>query len=377
MRVLLVDPAVFTGPYDAALTDGLQDTGLSVEWATRASPTGMTNELPADLIHSIYYPGVEKSVKQGGLGAKLRKGASHVASTRRLIALCKAKRFDILHFQWLVFSAVDLYAIRSIRPYMPVVLTVHDTTPFNGNPTSSVQKLGYRAALNAVDHVIVHTAKGREKLVAEGIPHDKISVIPHGPMPLKATVGNIQRIKKDPRWTFVLFGRLQEYKGVDILVEALAKLDVADREKIRVIVAGEAFIDIEALQKRARDLGVDGSIDWKIKRLTEQEMAELFESANSFLFPYRNIEASGVYYTVKGYDKWVIATDLGAFSEEVTPECGDLIAPNNADALARSLARGIGRSPAADSRSGQTWTEIGASLASVYDQLRQARPFRI
>ena len=373
LRVLLVDPAVFTGPYDAALTGGLEGRGISVSWATRASPSGMTNELPARLIRPIYYPGVEKSVKQGRLSAKLRKGVSHVASTQRLIKLCKAEAFDILHFQWLVFSAVDLYAIRSIRPHMPVVLTVHDTTPFNGNPTSGVQKLGYKAALNAVDHVIVHTGKGRDKLIAEGIAPDRISVIPHGPMPLNVPRSNITRIKTDGRWTFVLFGRLQEYKGVDILVEALAQLDAGDRSRCRVIVAGEAFIDIEALQARATALGVGDLIEWKIRRLSEPEMAELFESADTFLFPYKNIEASGVYYTIKGYDKWVVASDLGAFSEEIVPGTGELIPPSDASALARSIASAIGRKPASNARSGQGWDEIGTSLATLYERLRDGR----
>ncbi|WP_205966135.1 hypothetical protein, partial [Paracoccus liaowanqingii] len=138
IRALLVDPSLFTAPYDAALTGGLATSNVSTLWATRKIRPGETCEIASELVAPIYYPGLEASAKRAGLGVQLLKGASHLASTHRLTQLSTRKNFDILHFQWVLLPLIDLAAIRLVRRRMPVVLTVHDTTPFNGNPTSKL-----------------------------------------------------------------------------------------------------------------------------------------------------------------------------------------------------------------------------------------------
>ncbi|SCX96191.1 glycosyltransferase [Paracoccus tibetensis] len=372
-RVLLVDPAVFTGPYDAALTGGLQESGISAAWATRSNKAELLNEIPTDVVYPIYYPGIEQSAKQAGFPVKIRKGLSHVASTQRLIRLCRREMFNVLHFQWLVLSVVDLLAIKKIRSRMPIVLTVHDSTPFNGNPTSRAQRYGYKTALNAVDHLIVHTRRAKDALVADGVPSKDITVIPHGPLPLPAQTNVRSFPHKSSRWTYVLFGRLQDYKGLDTLVDALATMDPIQRARFRVIVAGEPFMDTDALRARAEHLGVADTLEWRTKRLSHQEMAELFEEADSFIFPYKKIDASGVYYTVKGYKKWIIASDLGAFSDEISDDVGALFPAGDQAALAKQLADGVGRKPAGDAGVGSSWSEIGKMHANLYRDLLQRR----
>lgn len=372
-RVLLVDPAVFTGPYDAALTGGLLESGISASWATRGNRADLFNEIPHDLVHPIYYPGVELSAKQAGYHRKIKKGLSHVASTQRLIRLSNASDFDILHFQWLVLPFADLLAIKAIRPRIPIVLTVHDSTPFNGNPTSNAQRYGYRKALTSVDHLIVHTNRAKDSLVADGIPRANITVIPHGPLSLPARPQISPSAQRNTKWTFVLFGRLQDYKGLDTLIEALASIDQSRRAQFRVIIAGEPFMDIDALKARAQQLGVQDNLEWRLKRLTQQEMAELFEEADSFIFPYKRIDASGVYYTVKGYRKWIIASDLGAFSDEISDDVGALFPADDKAALAQKIADGIGRTPAGDASIGSSWSEIGKMHADLYRRLLQRR----
>ena len=374
LRALLVDPALFTDPYDAALSRGLAAQNVSTLWATRGLRFGETAEISAGRVAEIFYPGLESSAKRLGAVAKARKGISHLASTRRLVALSGRAACDVVHFQWLILPLADLVAIRLLRRRMPVVITVHDTSPFNGDPTSRLQIIGFGAALRAADHVVVHTARGREALLSKGLKPDGVSVIPHGPLALSTHCGVAQEPQRnDPRWTFVLFGRLQDYKGADVLIDALAAIKPQIRSRLRVIIAGEPFVDVEELRRRAAQLGVTDAIEWQSKRLTEMEMAELFAKADTFVFPYRRIEASGVYYLVRDLGKWIVASDLGAFAEEISPQFGRLVPPSDAQSLATAIVDAVGRRPIASEITGPSWQEIGSRLADLYERLLDRR----
>jgi glycosyltransferase involved in cell wall biosynthesis len=106
------------------------------------------------------------------------------------------------------------------------------------------------------------------------------------------------------------------------------------------------------------------------RRLSEEEMAAVFAEADCFVFPYRQIDASGVYFLVKGLGKWLIASRVGIFAEDVQDGVdGTLIASEDIAELARELHDGITRRPqrtpvpVADS-----WTAIGRSTRQLYLQ---------
>ena len=83
----------------------------------------------------------------------------------------------------------------------PVVVTVHDTTPFNGTPTHPLQARGFRAALAGADRLIVHTAR---RAAAARRARDRAGAdrgrSPHGPLggaPARARRAAERR--RDPR----------------------------------------------------------------------------------------------------------------------------------------------------------------------------------
>ena len=365
INALLVDPSLFTAPYDAALNAGLNRAGVTTLWATRGLRAGEGADLPEAQTAPIFYPGFEASAKKGGALAKLRKAMSHVGSTRRLVKLAQDWPADIVHFQWSVLPAADLRAILKLRDRAPVVLTVHDTTPFNGNPTSKLQVMGFDRILSEVDHVIVHTSRGRAALRQAGCPEGKLSVIPHGPFTLDLSAAKPPS-PRDPRWTCLLFGRLQDYKGVDVLIDALAQLPQDRRDAIRVIIAGEPFCDLAPAQAKAAQENLP--VEWRLGWLSDAQMADLMLEGDALLFPYRRIEASGVYYLTKGLGKWIIASDLGAFGDEITPETGHLVAPGDGAALAQALLDSIGKVSGKGSI-GTDWPEIGQRTAALYKTL--------
>ena len=369
LRVLQVDPSLFTAPYDAALSAGLATAGVRAAWATRALRHGEAADLnPADQALVCYRRSDGPGRRKGRLG-QVMKGCEHVLDLRRIERCVRRRGFDLVHFQWAIMPLFDGPAMRRIARHCPVVLTVHDVTPFNGAEVSALQRHGFDDLFSAADHLIVHTPGARASLIARGASPDAISVIAHGPLALQRSPRPVAD-RTAGRWRVVLFGRLQSYKGVDVLIEALGLLHPALRARLEVVVAGDPLIDLAPLLRRAADLGLDAPLLRVVPgRMDDQAMADLLGSADGFVFPYRAIEASGVLFLVAGLGRWVIASDLGAFADVIGRDgaMGQLVTPGDAADLARALAQGIGRRPA---RRAQVpgWDDIGAQTAAIYRQ---------
>lgn len=375
MHSLLVDASLFTAPYDAALTRGLLAAGVRPTWATRPARPGERTGLPPERTRAFFYRRVDSA---SWLPDRLRaaaKAGAHIAGTLRLLGTIRRLKPDVVHVQWVVIPLIDAAAMALIRRWCPLVLTVHDTVAFNGEQMPRLQRLGGKLPVRLAHHVIVHTRAGRERLLGHGVPRERVSVIPHGPLFLP--VPPAAPGKRDARWTVVLFGEIKPYKGLDVLVEAVAALSPALRDQLRVVVAGRARMDLEPIVARIDALALREHFELRAWRHSEEEMAALFAAADAFVFPYRQVDASGVYYLVRSLGKWLIASRVGVFAEEMASESGgELVPPGDGAALASALARAIARRPRAQARvAADAWPDIGRATRALYEQLlREFRP---
>ena len=376
LAATLVDPSLFTAPYDAALTEGLLAVGVQPQWATRPLRRGDRREIDAACVDEFFYRRVDEAA---GLPRPLRaaaKGFAHALGLAGLVVRTWRRKPEVVHFQWMVLPLLDVVAMWLISLRCPAILTVHDTVPFNGERLSLLQNLGFDLPIRLADRVIVHTQAGRQALLARGVAAAKIHVVPHGPLRL-ATSPSPQALahERDPRWTFVLFGEIKPYKGLDLLVEALGRLDGAQRASMRLLVAGRARMDVAPIVARIAELDLGTCVEMNVKRLDDQEMADLFEVADSFVFPYRQIDASGVYFLVKSFGKWLVSSRVGIFAEDMAPGVdGALITAGDIDALARELAHAAAsRPPARPLDRGESWLQIGLATRQVYEQAIAAR----
>jgi glycosyltransferase involved in cell wall biosynthesis len=382
MRVLLVDPSLFTAPYDAALTEGLIANGVVPTWLVRPTRPGDRQEIPARYVDDFFYRRIERMTFLPQRLRTLAKGAAHALGLARVVGRVLAQAPDVVHFQWLVVPPLDALAIRLIAWFCPVVLTVHDTVPFNGEHLSLLQNLAFDLPLRLSDRLIVHTRAGRERLLGRGVPGGKVAVIPHGPLQLHGVAAPKPRDQRGPgrpadqRITFVMFGELKPYKGPDLLVEAVGQLPLSLRRRARVVIAGRPRMELAPLSARIAALGLEETIEVWARRLSEVEMADLFELADSFVFPYRQIDASGVYFLTKALGKWIIASRVGIFAEDVRDGVqGALVPPGDVGELSAALASAIERpSPSTPSRASPAsptldWLDIGRATRELYDQV--------
>src|SRR5262249_25644147 len=152
----------------------------------------------------------------------------HVACWTRLTRALRAWSCDVVHFQWTPLPVVDAWFLSSLRGILPLVLTLHDSTPFNDAPSSPIQRIGTTSILTAFDRLIVHTERAKRRLGQQGIDPDRVHQIPHGLLhQTPAPIASEAALPADDRVEFLQFGHIKPYKGVDLLIRAVAGLPPA------------------------------------------------------------------------------------------------------------------------------------------------------
>jgi hypothetical protein len=181
MKIAMIDPSLFTLPYDGALCAALLARGSDVTLYGRG-PRSLERVPPEVVLRPFFYR-ISEQVRPRApeLAFHIVKGLEHAVDMARLIRTFRRERPAVVHFQWAPLPAIDVRAVRRIRKLVaPVVLTVHDIMPFNGGPTSAIQRIGSTSIWGEFDHLIVHTESSRTLLAARGLPIDQISMIVHG-----------------------------------------------------------------------------------------------------------------------------------------------------------------------------------------------------
>ncbi|HVB69219.1 MAG TPA: glycosyltransferase [Acetobacteraceae bacterium] len=376
MRVALIDPSLFTLPYDARLAAGLRAIGHAVSLHGRRQRAEDGGVLEPPVVPSFYsvagLPALQQLPKPLRLGIK---GIDHLVSMARLRGKLARERPDVIHFQWLPLPAVDSRFLAGLRSLAPLVLTVHDSNPFNGNPAAGVQQHGLPASFRQFDRLIVHTAQGRARLQEQGVDGDRIAILPHGLLISpnhREGSGDVDGREIE----FLLFGKLKPYKGADLLIQAFARVLPAVRARARLRIIGKPYMDLAPLRDLADRLGVADRVAIEPRFVTDSEIPGLFGPRSVAVFPYREIEASGVLSLAIAHARPILASRLGGFAETVRDGLdGLLVPPGDVAALADAMARFVGdddfvaacaRNVAALADAIPDWREIACRTSAVY-----------
>lgn len=382
MKVALIDPSLFTWPYDRALAGGMAEIGIDARIYGRVLPAqDPRNADPLFVPHFYSSLASPLLAKLPRAASRAWKGVSHIGDMRRLADALAQWRPDAIHFQWLPLPVVDQRFLARFRAIAPLLLTVHDTLPFNGNAGSSLQNVGAKDVWSAFERLIVHTRQGEERLREQGIAPSRIERIAHGLLNESQATPS-QTAASDAPVDFLLFGQIKPYKGIDVAIRAYARLDQSVRARCRLRIVGKPYMDTAPLIELARSLGVEDQVLFDFRFVPDDEMAEMLARADALLFPYREIEASGVLMAAIAHGRPLIASRLGAFGELIKDgENGFLVEPGDDRALAAAMslmilqperreimAEGMARLR----QSIPSWREIARQTAGVYRELASA-----
>lgn len=338
MKILIVDPSLFNSPYNIELGLALQNQGQTVSIICRQERPG--ERLVPDSLKSPFqfYKYSERLSKNFPL-FKVLKGVEHLFNSFYLFLFLAKTRPSIVHVQWLVFPLIDGILWRAVKNILklPLVLTLHDSTPFLGSGSSKLQAIGYLWAVRVFDKKIVHTQKAKAVWgQALGSKVNPCTVIPIGILTTPRTSTITEREE------LLFFGLIKPYKGLDVLIEALGQLpsDIWRSWKLRVV--GKAMMPLESIRLRAEQLGLSEKIEWDLRFISEDEISECFQRASVIVFPYKDIDASGVLMSCLQFGKVIVASRIGIFDELLETEKNALLVEKeDPTALAKALERTI------------------------------------
>lgn len=138
----------------------------------------------------------------------------------------------------------------------------------------------------------------------------------------------------------LFFGFIRKYKGLDLLLEAMARLTGnEDEKKIRLLVAGEFYEDEKGYQRRIEELGIGGRLILRTDFIPDSEVRYFLCAADAVVQPYRNATQSGVTPLAYHFERPMIVTNVGGLPALVPHEKVGLVVPPTPEGLADGIRR--------------------------------------
>jgi glycosyltransferase involved in cell wall biosynthesis len=223
------------------------------------------------------------------------------------------------------------------------VYTVHNVLP-HSRERSRLFRWAYRRVYRIPDVILVHTERARRQLIEQfAVPDAKIRVISIGlneEMPLTALTRSDARARLgfgDGEQLILFFGKIDEYKGLDLLIEAFDRLSLP---AARLIIAGvfrtsayrERILASIGAARRQADIRLHERV------IPNEEVEVFFKGCDVLCLPYRNIYQSGLVFLGPRFGIPMITTDVGSLGEFVADGMGLTTKTNDPEGIRDALA---------------------------------------
>lgn len=241
---------------------------------------------------------------------------------------------------WTFFLAPCLSAVlrRSRQLGIPVVAVVHNVVDHEGS--------ALRAYLSAVQlrQASAYVTHNRQLAasIRRVVPQAQVEVCEHPVFDYPKALGTLA---KRAELELLMFGLLRPYKGLDVLLDALAR---QRSRSIQLSVVGEPWQDLLDVRASIERLGLRDRVELVPRHVSDAEAAEYFDRADVVVLPYRSVTGSGVLPLAYYYGKPVVVSQLPSLLELVEEgRTGWSVPVGDPDALARVLAERVTRQAAA------------------------------
>lgn len=133
----------------------------------------------------------------------------------------------------------------------------------------------------------------------------------------------------DPKVNYLLFfGFIRAYKGLDLLLQAMADPLLEERPDTKLIIAGEFYEDAAPYHELIRKLHLEDRLVLYTDFVPNAMVKHFFCASDLVVQPYRHATQSGVTQVAYHFNKPIVVTDVGGLSEMVpNGEVGYVVAP--------------------------------------------------
>jgi glycosyltransferase involved in cell wall biosynthesis len=206
-----------------------------------------------------------------------------------------------------------------------VIAVCHNVLPHERHPAD---RWLTTLLLRATDAVLVHSKQQHATLAAlTNRPATVAALPPHLP-----TTGTSAMAERNG---LVFFGTIRHYKGLDVLLHALARVP-----DVRLSVVGEFRDGSDSARELIARLGLTDRVTVRPGYLPADEIADLFATADAVVLPYRAATASQHVALAHQHGVPVIATRVGNFPDVISDGVDGLLCePDDVDDLTHAIQR--------------------------------------
>jgi glycosyltransferase involved in cell wall biosynthesis len=244
----------------------------------------------------------------------------------RLYSLIKKTNYDIAFF--LSFHPVNLFLYKFIDKNK-TVFYMHDHEPHDGLAGIDLYflKKQLKIVYSKSRKIIVSSNYMKNEILQKKyvIDASKIEVIYLG------ALENLQfsLTKKEEDIDILFFGRIEYYKGLDILISAYPYL----KNSPLCLLVGKGnlktIFGINTLPSEVKHIN---------NYVSDHDLAKFIQRSKIIVMPYRNATGTQVIQTAFYYEKPVIASDTGCFSEYISSgHDGIIVQQENPAELANAI----------------------------------------
>jgi glycosyltransferase involved in cell wall biosynthesis len=226
------------------------------------------------------------------------------------------------------FQAPALATIaRAARRDARVVVICANAVPHESRPGD---RMLMSWLMRSADAILVHTEAERDALRRlTDRPAAVAALPPHLPATGRSQSGPDRPLRR----RLLFFGKVRPYKGVDVLLRAMALVP-----DVELGIVGEFYEDRAGLDGLVAELGLGDRVHVMPDYLPAARIPELFAGFDALVLPYRTATASQLVALAHWHGLPVVATRVGNFPETVRDGVdGLLCSPGDVLDLARAL----------------------------------------
>jgi glycosyltransferase involved in cell wall biosynthesis len=135
----------------------------------------------------------------------------------------------------------------------------------------------------------------------------------HFPAPIRQEIAK-HTLKLDVnKKTLLFFGFIRDYKGLDLLIQAMDLLD----DTYQLIIAGEVYGSFDKYQLLIDNSKAKNRIALYNQYIGDNEVADYFSAADVCILPYKSATQSGITSIANHYNLPIIATNVGGLKETI------------------------------------------------------------
>jgi glycosyltransferase involved in cell wall biosynthesis len=253
---------------------------------------------------------------------------------------------------------------KAIEKYQPDVLVIAYWMSFFAPAYGYIaHKLRGKTRIIALVHnAIPHESKFYDKplsklffgqidgfmVLSESVKKDLFSLYPHAKYclqahPLYNHFGEKQGREKacetlnlnPKKKTLLFFGLIRDYKGLDLLIAAMALLD----ESYQLVIAGECYGDFGKYQQTIDSSPARTRIKVLNRYIADKEVSVIFSAVDALVLPYKSATQSGVIPVAYHFEVPIVVTSVGSLKDTIEAAGTGIVCLPQTESIAKGIQK--------------------------------------